>query len=147
MYIITHISVKSQMPSPFPLPLFQRSPTSLWLLKLLSFSLRLRRDLAKLVIKAKRLRGPKTKVRVRRKSPPQKLKTPPRTRKLQLRQMKQRPKLKKLILRPRTLLPLSRARKKTLLLPRPRLSTQDFLVIFLFFFNYIFFIVAFYQCM
>ena len=76
-----------------------------------------------MVIKARGLRGPKTKVKARRKSPHQEPKMLPRTRKLQLRQRKQRSRLKKLILRPRTLLPLSRAKKKTLLLPRPRLST------------------------
>ena len=67
--------------------------------------------------------GPKTKVRTRGPNPPQKPKTLPRPRKLKLRQKKQRPRLKKLVLRPRTLLPLRRARKKTLLLQRPRLST------------------------
>ena len=75
------------------------------------------------MIKAKRLIGPKTKVRARGLSPPQMPKTLPRPRKLKLRQRKQRPRLKKLILRPRMLLPLSRANKKTLLLQRPRLST------------------------
>ena len=75
------------------------------------------------MIKAKELMGLKTKVRARGPSPPQRPKTLPRPRKLKLRQRKQRPRLKKLILRPKTLLPLNRARKKTFLLQRPRLST------------------------
>ena len=66
-------------------------------------SLRLQKDPAKLVIKAKELMGLKTKVRARRPSPSQMPKALPRPRKLQLRQRKQRPRLKKLILRPRTL--------------------------------------------
>ena len=76
-----------------------------------------------MVIKAKRLMGPKTKVRARGPSPLQMPKTLPRPRKLKLRPKKQRPRLKKLILRSRTLLPLNRARKKTLILQRPKLST------------------------
>ena len=67
--------------------------------------------------------GPRTKARVRGPSPPQMPKTLPRSRKLKLRQRKQRSRLKKLILRIRTLLPLSRAKKKILLLLRPRLRT------------------------
>ena len=77
----------------------------------------------KLGIKVKGSRGPRIKVRVRELSPLRKPRTLLRPKKLRLRQRKQRPRLKKLILRPRTLLPLNRARKKTLLLPRPRLRT------------------------
>ena len=84
---------------------------------------RLQRNPAKLVTKVKGLRGLKTRVRVGRESLPLKPKTLPRVRKLQLRQKKQRPRLKKLILRPRMLLPLGQASKKTLMLPRLRLST------------------------
>ena len=86
-------------------------------------SLRLQKDLAKLVIKAKGQMGPRKKARARGPSPPQMPKTLPRPRKLKLSQKKQRPRLKKLILRPRMLIPLSRARKKILLLARPRLWT------------------------
>ena len=113
------------------------------MLKLLSYSLRLQKDPTKLGIKAKGPKGPRTRIRVRGLSPPQKprtlprprkqrlrikklilrLRTLPSPRKLKLRQRKQRPRLKKLILRPRTPLPPNRARKKLLLLQRPRLST------------------------
>ena len=85
--------------------------------------MRLRKDPSKLVIKAKGLIGPGTKARARGPSPPQMPKTLPRPRKLKLRRRKLRLRLKKLILRPRTLLPLNRARKKTFPLPRPRLKT------------------------
>ena len=134
VYTTTQISVKSQVPPLLPLPLLQRPLSSPRLSKLLSLSLRLRRDLAKLVIKARGLRGSKTRVRARRKSPLQKPKTLPRTQKMQQRQRKQRPRLEKLILRPRTLPPPSRARKRTFLPPRPRLRTQDFLVVIYYYF-------------
>ena len=71
-------------------------------------------------IKAKGSKGSRTRVRVRELSPPRKPRTLPRPNKLKLRQKKQRPRLKKLIHRPRTLLPPSRAKKKLLLLQRPR---------------------------
>ena len=87
--------------------MFQRLQSRPWLPRLLSPSLRLRKDPAKLVIKAKGLIGPRTSVRARGLSPPQKTRTLPRPWKLKLRQRKQRPRLKKLILRPRMLLPLS----------------------------------------
>ena len=75
-------------------------------------------------IKAKGSKGSRTRVRVRVRelSPPRKPRTLPRPNKLKLRQKKQRPRLKKLIHRPRTLLPPSRAKKKLLLLQRPRLN-------------------------
>ena len=132
-YTITHISMKYQVssllkgPSLLLLPLFQRLQSSPWLPKLLSYSLRLRKDLVKLGIKAKGPRGPRK--RVRGLSPPQKPRMLPRLRKLKLRQRKQRPRIEKLILRPTTLprqrklklrqmtpLPPSRARKKLPLL-------------------------------
>ena len=50
--------------------------------KLLSLPLRLQRDPARLVIKARGLREVKTRVMVRRKSPPQKPRMPSRKRKL-----------------------------------------------------------------
>ena len=98
--------------------------------RLLSLSLRLRKDPVKLVIKAKGLIGPKTKVRARRLSPPQRprlLLRPrqrrqrPRPKRLILRprmllrpkQRRQRPRPKRLILRPRMFLPPSRAKTKT----------------------------------
>ena len=68
-------------------------------------------------------RGPKIRARVRRKGPPPKSKMPPRARMLQLRQKKLRPRLTKLVIRPRMLLPLGQANKKILLLPRRRLRT------------------------
>ena len=55
--------------------------------------------------------------------PPQRPKMLPSLRKLQSRQRRRRPRLKRLILRPWALLSPSRARKKTLLQQRPRLST------------------------
>lgn len=103
-YTITQIFVKFQVPSLLPLPLLQRLQSSP---RLLSPSLRLRKDPAKLVIKAKGLMGPRAKERARGLSPPQRPKMLPRPRKLKLRQRKQRPRLKMLIIRPRTLLPLS----------------------------------------
>ena len=144
MYTTTPRSVKSRLPSHLLLPLllsFQSSPR---LPKLLSPSLRVQKDLAKLVIKIKALMGPKKKLRARGPSPSQRPEMLPRSRKLQLRQRKQRPRLKKLILRPRMLLSPSQAKKKTLLLQRPRLSTYDFLVVsfvfcFCFFFVFLFF--------
>ena len=129
-YTAIQIFTKFQKPSLLPLPLLSILQSSPCLLRLLSPLLRLRKDPAKLVIKAKGLMGPKIKVRARGPSPPQRPKKLPRPRKLQLRQRKQRPSLKKLILRPRMLLPFSRARKKNLLLPRPGLRTQNFLVVF-----------------
>ena len=73
-------------------------------------------------IKAKGSKGSRTRVRVRELSPPRKPRTLPRPNKLKLRQKKQRPRLKKLIHRPKTLLPPSRAKKKLLLLQRPRFN-------------------------
>ena len=77
------------------------------------------------MIKARGLREIKTRVRVRvrRKSLPQKLRMLTRIRKLQQRRRKWRPRPKKMILRPRMLLPPSRARRNILSLPGPRLST------------------------
>ena len=77
--------MKFQMPSHFPLPLLKRPQSNPKLPRLLSPYLRLRKDPVKLVIKAKGLMGPKTKVRARRPSPPQMPKTVPRPRKLKLR--------------------------------------------------------------
>ena len=77
----------------------------------------------KLGIKVKGSRGPRIKVRVRELSPLRKPRTLLRPKKLRLRQRKQRPRPNKLIQRPRTLLSCSKARKKLLLLQRPRLNT------------------------
>ena len=68
MYSTIRIFAESPVPSPLPLPLLQRFSSSLQLSKVLSLSLRLRKDLAKLVIKARGLRGRKTRVRARGKS-------------------------------------------------------------------------------
>ena len=65
-----------------------------------------------MVIKARGLKGRKTKARARGKSPLLR----PRMGKLQSRQRKQRLRPKKSILRPRTLLLSSQARRKILLL-------------------------------
>ena len=67
--------------------------------------------------------GDKDKGKGKKKKPSLEAKDAARTRKLQQRQRKQRSRPKKLILRPRMLLPPNQVRKKTLMLPRPRPST------------------------
>ena len=84
--------------------------------------LRLPKDPAKLVIKAKESRQPRIKVRARRSSPPQRPRMlprprmPPRPRTLQSKQRMSRPNPKRLTPKPKILLPPNRVRKMILLL-------------------------------
>ena len=124
------------MPSLLPLPSPQTLLSSPWPSKLLSLPQRFQKGLARLVIKIRELREIKTRIRAGRNCLPQKPKM--LLRMLQLRQRKQRLRLKRLILRLRMLLPLNQARRKTLLLLSPRLSSQDFSCRIFFFFFFFF---------